>query len=91
MGQLALAAIGRAAAFSFAGILAFATVVTGLAAASALTGILSLAAMLIRDWGAVQLSRVERGVGGGGGQGRGGFGADGRAAEQASHGRAREE
>ena len=38
-----MAAIGRTAAFSFAGILPFAAVVAGLATALALTGVLSFA------------------------------------------------
>ncbi|MEO5717007.1 MAG: hypothetical protein ABIR29_00360, partial [Chthoniobacterales bacterium] len=40
-----MAAVGRAAAFSFAGILAFAAVVAGLATAFALAGVLALAGM----------------------------------------------
>jgi hypothetical protein len=40
-----MAAVGRTAAFSFTGILAFAAVVTGLATAFAFTGVLSFAGM----------------------------------------------
>ena len=46
-----MAAVGRTAAFSFAGILAFAAVVAGLAATFAFTGVLSFAGVNVLFFG----------------------------------------